>query len=353
MIAKLRRSGKYSVRLEKTNREKDTVCDRCTNARKPHTPETCYFLDKTCRVCQKVGYMGGSKRCKHKKSIHKVEIVSRDYEDSSNWHHASGEVLKGEKAEPQKISIKKVGKKRNTVKVKVGGIDTDMFADSGADVSIVPAHWYESGMGKLQVTDDVLNGYAGKEPIPVTAKFRTTITTSRGASIECWVYIVEGDHNLQPLLGDPESQALGFITFHPEGREPTAEEKNNDSGISESENININGISANVKIGAGPMPDAVSEPEITEKEREECWEVVNRPKYASIFDGHIGTMVKRKPIVFHGDETKRIHSQPYRPVPPQYEEEVSKHLQYLRDNNKIVDVDPNTERVEAYSNLVI
>lgn len=207
--------------------------------------------------------------------------------------------------------------------------------------------------GKLQATDDVLTGYAGKEPIPVTAKFKTKITTSRGALIECWVYIVEGDHNLQPLLGDPESQALGFITFHPEGREPTLDEKNQDNGISEDEDININGISANVKIGEGPMPDAISEPEITEKERKECWEVINRPRYETIFDGHVGTMVKRKPIVLQGDETKRIHSQPYRPVPPQYAEEVSKHLQYLRDNGKILDVDPNTEKVEAYRNLVI
>ena len=122
--------------------------------------------------------------------------------------------------------------------VKVGEVDTEMFADSGADVSIVPAQWYESGMGKLQATQDVLNGYAGTEPIPVKAKFRTTITTSRGASKHCWVYIVEGDHNLQPLLGDPESQALGFLTFHPEGREPTAEEKNNDGGTSGCKYIN-------------------------------------------------------------------------------------------------------------------
>ena len=151
MIAKLKRSGKYSVRQEKTRerQEKETACDRCTNARRLHTQETCYFRDKTCRVCQKVGHMGGAKRCeKQEKSIHKVEITSKDYEDSNNWHHASGEVLRGETTGPHKISIKKVGKKRNTVNVKVGGVDTEMFADSGADVPVVPAHWYESGMGE-------------------------------------------------------------------------------------------------------------------------------------------------------------------------------------------------------------
>ena len=64
-------------------------------------------------------------------------------------------------------------------------------------------------------------------------------------------------------------------------------------------------------------------------------------------------MLKRKPIILHGKEDERIITQPFRPTPPQFHEELSDHLQHLRSNGKIVDVDPNCERVEARSNIVL
>ena len=253
--------------------------------------------------------MGGSKKCKEtSKTLKKVVKVGRDYEDKANWHHQlGGQHLHTKKGDPHEISIKKVGKK-NTVKVRVGNIETEMFADSGTEVSIVPSTWYEKGMGKLQATNDILKGYGASEPLLVEAKFRTKITTKKGASTESWVYVVNSDHKIQPLLGDDDSTALGFLSFRPEGREPTYQERE------------IRGISAKVTVGKGPMPDSSSEPDITDKEREECWAVINDPKYSTIFDKHIGTMKNRKPITLHGDESKRIISQPYRPVPPQFRE---------------------------------
>ena len=92
------------------------------------------------------------------------------------------------------------------------------------------------------------------------------------------------------------------------------------------------------------MPDSKNIPEITQEEASECWNIVRSPKYESIFDPNkIGTMKNRKPIILHGNEEKRIISQPYRPIPPQLEEELSDHLRFLRDNGKIVDVNPNVE----------
>ena len=41
-----------------------------------------------------------------------------------------------------------------------------------------------------------------------------------------------------------------------------------------------------------------------------------------------------------------------RPIPPQYQEELNNHLEFLRKNAKIVDVGPNTETVECYSNVI-
>ena len=227
--------------------------------------------------------------------------------------------------------------------VKVGDEETDMYADSGADVTIVPRKWYKSCMGKLQPSNIRLSGYGSTTPLTVAARFRATITTIKGASTTAWVYIVDSDKDIQPLLGDPEATELGFIVFRPEGREPSGTERDRQ----------IQRISDKVTIGSGPMPDDAMLPEITKEEVAECWDIINHPKYASIFDGHIGKMKHRKQIVFQADETDRIVSQPYRPIPLQFQKEISEHLQFLRDNNKLIDVNANVDRIENCMNLVI
>ena len=157
--------------------------------------------------------------------------------------------------------------------------------------------------------------------------------------------MVNSKADIQPLLGDDVATKLGFLTFQPEGRNPTEEE---------TKELEILKVSANVQIGSGAMPDSKNIPEITQEEASECWDIVRSPKYESIFDPNkIGTMKNKKPIILHGNEEKRIISQPYRPIPPQLEEELSDHLRFLRDNGKIVDVDPNVETVESYSNVVL
>ncbi len=288
-----------------------------------------------------MGHMGGSQMCPKTEPSAKVKKVSieSDYNDPHNWK-GNGEDTESNNSNSGQIRA--VGKK-NEVSVKVGDCsDTDMYADSGADVTIVPSTWYKRGMGKLQPCNLRLTGYGSKVPLKITAKVWTTITTKKGAKTQAWVYIVDSDTDIQPLLGDPEATALGFITFQPDGRDPSREEQ-----------CQLNRISDHVKIGQGPMPDVQSIPEIVKEEEEACLSIIKDEKYKPIFDGHIGKMINRKPIVFQADEDKRIVSQPYRPIPAEYRPEISQHLQFLRENGKIVDVNPNVERVDACSNIVV
>ena len=225
--------------------------------------------------------------------------------------------------------------------MKIGEVPTEMFTDGGSDATVVPTHFYRKEMGKLHTATETLRGYGASQPLKVKAKFWARITTMKGATTEGWIFIVEGDDTLQPLLGDVEASALGFITFQPEGRAPNLDE------------LSIRKISDQVKIGKGHMPDSENIPEISEEEREECWDIVKEPKYKTIFDGHIGMMKNRKPIEFQAKEGAQVISQPYRPAPPQLQTELSAHLANLRKNKKIVDVDPNVETVDACSNVVL
>ena len=149
MIARLKMAGKYSNRSDKV-RNKELVCSRCTKPRHPHSSETCYFKDKVCRVCKQVGHMGGSKMCSGK-AIKRVSI-EKDFDNPQCWEP---EVILEQKYEEsgEGITIRAV-RGKNTVNVKVGGVDTEMFVDSGAEVSIVPTYWYKKEMGKLQPSSE-------------------------------------------------------------------------------------------------------------------------------------------------------------------------------------------------------
>ena len=358
-IAKLKQAGKFSSRFD--SQEKSYVCDRCVKSPKSrlHTYDTCYFKDQECRACKQTGHMGGSKLCKKSKGhIRKVQLSQSDYDDPANWGTPTKEIT--ECAEDKTITIKKVEKK-NVVKVKVGKEETDMYTDSGSDVNVCPSTWYKKGMGKLEPSNAVLQPYgAESDCIPVEARFQTTITTQRGAKKKCWVYVVNSKQPIEPLMSDSVATELGFLKFLPDGREPTEEElkeersQQEDTRADEDKDMTINKVAKDVKVGQGTMPDSMKVPEITEKEVKDCWEIIDSPKYAEVFDpDRIGKMINRAPITLHGKEDQRIISQPMRPIPPQFREELSTHLEFLRKNGKIVDVDPNTETVECYSNVVI
>ena len=348
-IAKTKKAGRFSNRYEKERKKDRPKCNRCTNPRRPHSEDSCFFVDKTCHVCKQVGHMGGSKACKGKDGIEINRVIvdidldkdirsvtlEYDYYDPTNWADESQTESRWQK----EVVVSK--NKKYIVKVKIGEVETEMFTDGGSDASVVPASFYRREMGKLHRATETLRGYGASQPLNVKAKFYASITTQKGATTKGWIFVVEGEEDLQPLLGDIEASELGFITFQPEGRAPKPEE------------LSVKKISDHVNIGRGHMPDSKDIPEITDEEREECWDVVKDPKYKSIFDGHIGTMKNRKPITFQAKEDVDILSQPYRPVPPQLQAELSTHLSNLRNNGKIVDVDPNVEVVDVCSNVVI
>ena len=88
------------------------------------------------------------------------------------------------------------------------------------------------------------------------------------------------------------------------------------------------------------------EPTAAEKQRVE--EIL--AYHASVFEG-IG-LLNDDVAKFHVDPDITPVAAPYHPFPLAYREKLSKHLQELRDNNKIKDVDP-AEHCPWISNVVI
>ena len=102
MVAKLRKAGKYSIKAS----NKSTQCERCIYYLKdPHGSENCH-LKTECRVCKRIGNMGGAKPCKKKTGVRKISVEV--FTDQSNWHHEKrqplGDSLKEGQYEKEKQS---------------------------------------------------------------------------------------------------------------------------------------------------------------------------------------------------------------------------------------------------------
>ena len=82
---------------------------------------------------------------------------------------------------------------------------------------------YHPKMGKVVAANCILRAWGSSSTLDVKGMVRTEIRTKKGARRSSWVYIV-GGHRPEPLLGDKDAEALGIVTFNPEGRAPEQSE---------------------------------------------------------------------------------------------------------------------------------
>ena len=127
------------------------------------------------------------------------------------------------------------------------------------------------------------------------------------------VYVAEG-HQAEPLLGRRDALALGIITFDENGKRP--------------EDLQSAGIKINANRGATKEVDADEEQRIEQ--------IVS--KHEPMFSG-IG-LLKGEDVKFDIDPAIEPVAEAFRGVPLAYQDRLSDHLQVLRDNEKIEDVDP-------------
>ena len=145
--------------------------------------------------------------------------------------------------------------------------------------------------------------------------------------------MVEG-HQAEPLLGRRDALALGIITFDENGKRPEEQVK------LVANDLQTAGIKINANRGAAKEVDADEEQRIEQ--------IVS--KHEPMFSG-IG-LLKGEEVKFDIDPAIEPVAEAFRGVPLAYQDRLSDHLQYLRDNDKIEDVDP-TNYHGWQSNVVI
>ena len=159
------------------------------------------------------------------------------------------------------------------------------------------------------------------------------LIAASGATIKTVVYIVEG-YLAEPILGDEDAKALGILTINPDGK-PTSK-------------VAVGGITSNLR-AAGILVKTTIEAEtvVPPDEQTRIQAIVDR--YPSVVHRDLNTagLLKdlKKPcdasVTFHIDTTVPPVQARYHPPPITYQERLSKHMQELRESDKIEDPKEN------------
>ena len=368
-VMKMKKAGKYSNRYKKNvedkrqtrHSDKDPLCNACL--RKHDGSRRCPAVGRTCFDCQGENHFSKSPLCPKSTNRDKVNRLNGEdpyeEEDEEEWNY-SGTAMErpvsriqpiwpGVKKGARRATLRKVkGSNEDTsedkwVDVRIGKAKHSLFTDTGTFYTIIPPEDYRTSMGKVSKADTRLRAWGAKSNLNVKGMIKTTVSTLKGASTRSKVYVVSG-YNAEPLLGEKDAEALGFIKFNKTGREPTEAEK--------SQNVTIRQIpqkireNLKVKVETSrPTPEKVPS-----NERQRIQDIVEEYK-SSVFSGHIGKM-KQEPVHLDYVEGFSPKQPPYRPMPIHYQAKVSEHLEFLRKESVIEDVDPK-DSYECVMNVVI
>jgi hypothetical protein len=259
-------------------------------------------------------------------------VSERDTATDSNSSSTDQEVRRVESrdwpgtaksAKPKLLSRVQAGEKKKKsrsdrwVTVYLGGQRLKLFADTGSKLTIISPNMYQPKMGKVVAANCILRSWGSSSTLDVKGMVRTEIRTEKGARRISWVYIV-GGHKPEPLLGDRDAEALGIVTFNPEGREP---EK------SELEEVN-----AVQKLREKPAREAPCR----RVHREHLQEPGRRDQAGGQGRGHIHCQQVSQ-HGDHGDQEKFEFEKNFKPIQPQrrgvpyhYQDRLSDHLDMMR-----------------------
>ena len=228
---------------------------------------------------------------------YKAEGAGRQgtYKDEGAGHHnmnkAEGAGRSGmykDEGAGQEKEVRRIkgGGKRASwwVKVDVGGEELDLYCDTGSNITIITPAMYKKSMGRVVATKSYLRAWGSDDYLDTKDMFKTTLTTSSGATKRTWVYVVAGARP-EPLLGDHNTD-LGIISFHPEGRQ---HQGSDDDDESYEDVMNVSIPAKLRKAGKEGVTERPPLHKVRTKGKEEAARIVNRYK-GPVFTDRVGKM---------------------------------------------------------------
>ncbi len=349
-VMKIRKQGKFSGRPNRpTSEGQKQSCQNCSSS---HLKGRCPAKGKTCFDCGGQNHFTNSQACTKQQNntnpphnVNRIEApaATQSYSETAmEWPGVDSSVTKDIKliSSVKKLDTSGSNTSKN-VNVTIGGVPMTLFTDTGSLHTIVPPSSYTVEMGPVVAADTHLRSWGSKVNLDVKGMVNSTIVTEKGAKTKTKIYIVDGFHP-EPLLGDADAESLGFILFNKEGRDPLPEETEEVKRIAQKLRQGLN-----VKVEtSGEIAKA-----IPPEERRKVEELIDRYTGLVFSDEKIG-QIKIDPIHLDFEENFQPTQPSFHNVPIHYRPQVSAHLQFLREQGAITDVD-SSDTHECVMNTVI
>ena len=179
--------------------------------------------------------------------------------------------------------------------------------------------------------------------------FKTTLTTSSGATNRTWVHVVAGARQ-ELLLGDHDMEDLGIISFHPEGR-PHQRSDDDDENYKDVKNVKNVSIPAKLrKAGKEVITKRPPRHRVKTKGEEEATKILNGYN-GLVFTDREGKMKMETVELKDEDGCKPVQPARY-PVPYHYQERLATHLRKLEAEGVVERVNP-AEPIDCTLNIAI
>ena len=161
--------NKLDLKRRSTKKGKFPKCYRCNHNN--HKSEDCYFKDKKCDFCGKIGHIpracsskqqteNDEKRSKHQKSRpSRRKQVHNMYESSEDSDCFNVTVN----------NVSNANTRRFLVSPKINGQKFDFELDTGSAISLMPLHVFETKFrtSQLKSTKTILSTYSGEKIVPL------------------------------------------------------------------------------------------------------------------------------------------------------------------------------------------
>ena len=190
--------------------------------------------------------------------------------------------------------------------------------------------------------DTRLRAWGSDGLLDVRGMVHARLETEKGATTDTKIYVVSG-YQPEPLLGDADAEALGFVVFNKDGRDPTQEEQTRAVNTTHC-------IPEKVRQGleVTVITNRPDKPTISKEWYNKTMETVEKFKGSVFNEKKIGKL-KCEPVSLPSDPNFKPTQPPFRNVPLHYQRKVSDLLSFLRENDVIEDVDPKEINECIYS----
>ncbi|XP_055614912.1 uncharacterized protein K02A2.6-like [Toxorhynchites rutilus septentrionalis] len=200
------------------NNEVQIICYGCGQYGHFSKAPSCPARGQQCRRCRKTGQF--EKVCRKRPfnpppSFLPKKVQAIEDSDQNIPSVQKDTVLCSHEAEKKVYYTFYTGSQANVFQCKIGGVEVDVFVDSGSDVNIITSKSWDFMKAQKTIiarcekgSAVVLKAYGNNKPLTILGTFDAVVEIGKRSTISKFFVVEDGQRN---LLGDKTSKELGIL----------------------------------------------------------------------------------------------------------------------------------------------